>query len=110
MRKYIDTKHAMVLGLIPDCDLANVYAVGNAAGDGAGIALLNRYKRPEAQELVEWVTYVETAVDPDFQEEFAGAIHIPHANDPFTHIAEMLPAKTAGLSRPSMAKYSANFS
>ncbi|MFQ5343872.1 MAG: ASKHA domain-containing protein, partial [Anaerolineae bacterium] len=34
---YIDPKHAMVLGLIPDCDLEKVYAVGNAAGDGARI-------------------------------------------------------------------------
>lgn len=88
---YIDTKHALVLGLVPDCDLANVFAVGNAAGDGARIALLNKNKRIEAQGLVEWVTYVETAVDPDFQAEFADAIHIPHASDPFVHIAELLP-------------------
>jgi len=92
---YIDTKHAMVLGMIPDCDLADVYAVGNAAGDGARIALLNRQKREEAQHLVDWVTYVETAVDPDFQEEFAGAIHIPHASDQFTHIADLLPQKSS---------------
>ena len=88
---YIDTKHAMVLGLIPDCDLDKVHAVGNAAGDGARIALLNRHKRAEAQRLVDWVKYIETAVDPDFQEEFAGAIHIPHATDSFTHIADLLP-------------------
>ncbi len=90
---HIDTKHAMVLGLIPDCDLQNVFAVGNAAGDGARIALLNRKKRQEAQELVEWVKYVETAVDPDFQAEFADAIHIPHGKERFTHIADLLPAQ-----------------
>ncbi len=88
---YIDTKHAMILGLIPNCDLAHVHAVGNAAGDGARIALLNKQKRTEAQTLVEWVTYVETAVDPMFQEEFANAIHLPHASDPYPHIAELLP-------------------
>lgn len=92
---YIDTKHAMVLGLIPNCSLAKVHAVGNAAGDGARIALLNRHKRAEAQQLVEWVKYVETAVDPDFQDEFANAIHIPHAIDSFSHIADILPKKTA---------------
>ncbi len=90
---YIDTKHAMVLGLIPDCDLDKVHAVGNAAGDGARIALLNRHKRAEAQALVDWVKYIETAVDPDFQEEFAGAIHIPHASDSFVHIVDLLPKK-----------------
>ena len=98
---YIDTKHAMILGLIPNCDLAKVHAVGNAAGDGARIALLNKQKRVEAQELVEWVTYVETAVDPDFQDEFANAIHIPHASDSFSHIADILPQKTAVLANGS---------
>jgi uncharacterized 2Fe-2S/4Fe-4S cluster protein (DUF4445 family) len=92
---YIDPKHAMILGLIPDCDLSHVYAVGNAAGDGARIALLNRKKRVEAQDLVEWVRYVETAVDPRFQDEFVGAIHLPHASDSFPHIDGMLPRETA---------------
>ena len=44
---HIDVKYAMVLGLIPDCDLANVSSAGNAAGTGARIALLNRQARGE---------------------------------------------------------------
>ncbi len=96
---YIDPKYAMVLGLIPDCDLEKVTAVGNAAGDGARIALLNRQKRIEAQKLVQRVNYVETAVDPDFQEAFVKAIHLPHAEDPFTHIAALLPTKKAAPTR-----------
>ncbi|MFQ5340410.1 MAG: ASKHA domain-containing protein, partial [Anaerolineae bacterium] len=88
---YIDPKHAMVLGLIPDCDLKRVYAVGNAAGDGARIALLNRDKRREAREVARWVEYVETAVEPEFQEEFVAAMHIPHIRDPFPHLVNLLP-------------------
>ncbi|MDH3546806.1 MAG: ASKHA domain-containing protein, partial [Gammaproteobacteria bacterium] len=38
---HIDTKYAMVLGLIPDCELDKVESAGNAAGTGARIALLN---------------------------------------------------------------------
>lgn len=88
---YIDPKYAMLLGLIPDCDLEQVKAVGNAAGDGARIALLNRVQRAKGQELAHWITYIETAVDPAFQDEFVGAIHIPHATDSFPHLAGMLP-------------------
>lgn len=88
---YIDPKYAMILGLIPDCDLDAVTAVGNAAGDGARIALLNRYKRREAQRIAEWVTYIETAVDPEFQNEFVGAIHLPHASHAFPHLNGVLP-------------------
>jgi uncharacterized 2Fe-2S/4Fe-4S cluster protein (DUF4445 family) len=83
---YIDPKYAMILGLIPDCPLDRVAAVGNAAGDGARIALLNRHKRLEAQDISLWVKYIETAVDPEFQNEFVGAIHLPHATDAFPHL------------------------
>ena len=89
---YIDPKYAMILGLFPDCELAKVNAVGNAAGDGARIALLNRTRRAEAEQLALSVDYVETAVHPDFQDEFVGAIHLPHATDSFPHLAGMLPA------------------
>jgi uncharacterized 2Fe-2S/4Fe-4S cluster protein (DUF4445 family) len=88
---YIDPRYAMILGLIPDCDLDHVLAVGNAAGDGARIALLNQDKRAEAQRIAHWVRYVETAVDPDFQDEFVAAIHLPHASDAFPHIRDLLP-------------------
>jgi uncharacterized 2Fe-2S/4Fe-4S cluster protein (DUF4445 family) len=88
---YIDTKYAMILGLIPDCDLPQVYAVGNAAGDGARIALLNREKRAEAVRIARSVRYIETAVDPDFQTEFVAALHIPHASDAFPHLEGVLP-------------------
>lgn len=88
---YIDPKYAMILGLIPDCDLEKVYAVGNAAGDGARIALLNRHKRKEAQKIAHWIRYIETAVDPDFQLEFVYAMHLPHRKDPFPHLQGLLP-------------------
>ena len=88
---YIDPQHAMVLGLIPDCPLDRVSAVGNSAGDGARIALLNRHKRAEAARVARQITYIETAVDSDFQSQFVGALHLPHASDPFPHLADILP-------------------
>lgn len=96
---YIDPKYAMVLGLIPDCALDSVVAVGNAAGDGARIALLNQHKRKEAQRIAAWVTYIETAVDADFQTEFVAAIHIPHKTDSFPHLQDVLPEAVAAAPR-----------
>lgn len=87
---YIDPLHAMILGLIPDCALSQVQAVGNAAGDGARMILLDRTKRVEAQWAARWVHYVETAVEPTFQDEFVAAIDLPHATDAFPHLAEIL--------------------
>ncbi len=87
---YIDPPYAMALGLIPDCPLERVTAVGNAAGDGARIALLNRDKRQEAAAIARAVTYVETAVDPRFQDVFVAALPIPHASDAFPHLESAL--------------------
>ena len=92
---YIDPLRAMILGLFPDCALDKVYAVGNAAGDGARIALLNKTRRAEATIAARQVEYIETAIDPYFQEEFVAAIHLPNMTDGFPHLDELgvLPAR-----------------
>ena len=87
---YINTEAAMILGMFPDCDLRNVYAVGNAAGDGARIALLNRDKRVEADEIARKVEYVELTIEKDFQKEFIDALSFPHAKDSFPHLKGLL--------------------
>jgi uncharacterized 2Fe-2S/4Fe-4S cluster protein (DUF4445 family) len=87
---YIDPRHAMIIGLIPDAPLARVQAVGNAAGDGARMILLDGHKREEARWAARWVTYVETAGEPEFQEEFVAALPFPHGTDAFPQVAGML--------------------
>jgi len=85
---YIDTRSAMTIGLLPDCDLEHVYAVGNAAGDGAKIALLSLVRRKEAAAIARQVEFVETVAEKDFQAKFMDAIAIPHAKDAFPHIGK----------------------
>jgi uncharacterized 2Fe-2S/4Fe-4S cluster protein (DUF4445 family) len=96
---YIDPQHAMVLGLIPDCDLAKVGAVGNAAGDGARIALLNKSRRLASAQLAREVRYIETAIDPDFQAEFVGAMHFPHMSDAFPNLGAVVALPTRAPTR-----------
>jgi uncharacterized 2Fe-2S/4Fe-4S cluster protein (DUF4445 family) len=86
---YIDPLYAMRLGLFPDCDLTNVKSIGNAAGDGARIALVNVDQRQWIQQLVREVEYVETAAEPQFQDCFVDALTIPHAIDSFPHLEEV---------------------
>ena len=87
---YIDSRHAMALGMIPDCDLARVTTVGNSAGDGARIALLNKSEREDARRLARWTSYIGIAMEPRFQEAFVEAIPLPHAVDGFPHLVEVL--------------------
>ena len=80
---HISAKHAMVLGMIPDCPLDKVTSAGNAAGTGARIALLNRSARDQIETLVGRIEKIETAVEPRFQEHFVNASALPNASDPF---------------------------
>ncbi|MFQ5959308.1 MAG: ASKHA domain-containing protein, partial [Alphaproteobacteria bacterium] len=94
---HIDVRHAMVLGMIPDCDLDKVAAAGNAAGTGARIALVNRKARAEVEAVVRRVEKVETAVEPRFQEHFVEAMALPHKSAPYPNLAKAvtLPAPEA---------------
>ena len=80
---HISPKHAMILGMIPDCPIDRVTSAGNAAGTGARIALLNRAARREIEETVKDIHKIETAIEPKFQEHFVAATHIPNSADPF---------------------------
>ena len=80
---HISPKHAMVLGMIPDCELHKVTSAGNAAGTGARIALLNTDARAEIEEVVRHIHKIETAIEPRFQEHFVNASNIPNAVERF---------------------------
>ena len=76
---HIDVKYAMVLGLIPECDLQQVSSAGNAAGTGARIALLDKQSRKLIESQVRKVEKIETAIEPKFQEHFVASMSIPNS-------------------------------
>ena len=84
---HIDVKFAMVLGMIPDCDLVKVSSAGNAAGTGAVIALLNQKARDDIERIIRQVEKIETAVEPRFQEHFVEAMGIPHKTAPYPQLS-----------------------
>ncbi len=87
---FIDPKFAMVLGLIPDCDLEKVKAVGNAAGTGARMCLLNRDYRREIEETVRKIEKIETALEPEFQSHFVAAMAFPNKVDAFPQLEKVI--------------------
>ena len=105
---HIDVKYAMVLGMIPDCDLTRVSSANNAAGTGARIALLSKASRTEIESRVRKVEKVETAIDESFQQLFVDALAIPHATHGFTELANVvtLPSARASNSTPNRKRRS----
>ena len=73
----IDRERALILGMFPDCGIENVSSVGNAAGDGARLALLDREKRAEADRISRAVEYIELTTDTNFTDEFVKALPFP---------------------------------
>ncbi|MEJ2725198.1 MAG: ASKHA domain-containing protein, partial [Deltaproteobacteria bacterium] len=67
---HVNPEKALIMGLFPDCPVENIVSVGNAAGDGARMALLDRKKRDEANWVARNVEYIELTVEEDFQKQF----------------------------------------
>jgi uncharacterized 2Fe-2S/4Fe-4S cluster protein (DUF4445 family) len=74
---HIDKESALALGLFPQCKASNIVMVGNAAGHGAYLALVDRSKRDEAVKIARTVTHIELAMEEDFQSQFMKALTIP---------------------------------
>jgi uncharacterized 2Fe-2S/4Fe-4S cluster protein (DUF4445 family) len=87
---HIDVKYAIILGMVPDCDLAHVRSAGNAAGTGARIALLDATSRPLIEGLVRRIEKVETAIEPRFQHHFVEAMAIPHKTADYTNLRKIV--------------------
>ena len=100
---HIDVKYAMVLGMIPDCDLSQVNSAGNAAGAGARIALLDVSSRRVIEQLVRRVEKIETALEPSFQAHFVDAMALPHKSAPYPNLrrAVALPEPKKALAESS---------
>ena len=87
---HISSKHAMVLGMIPDVPLNKVQSAGNAAGTGARIALCDISSRSAIETTVNKIEKIETAIEPKFQDHFVAANAIPHKTDPFPELTKIV--------------------
>lgn len=84
---YINPASARAIGLVPWVPVDRIAAVGNAAGEGAKIALLSQREREAAQRLPEFIAYVELSGRPEFNDIFMDALAFPAQT-----ASEMIPA------------------
>jgi uncharacterized 2Fe-2S/4Fe-4S cluster protein (DUF4445 family) len=67
---YIDIRHAVEIGFIPNFPEEKIEKVGNASLQGATATLLSRAKREALEGLVRRVEHVELETSPDFFDVF----------------------------------------
>ncbi len=68
---YVRKEGALAVGLVPDIPLERIRSVGNAAGEGAKLALISMDMRCEADKIARCVEYIELTADAGFQDRFA---------------------------------------
>ena len=74
---YLNPESAKVIGLVPPVDVDRIIAVGNAAGEGAKIALLSYRERQVAFELPSRIEYIELSGRSDFNDSFISVLGFP---------------------------------
>ena len=78
---YVDPEDACTIDLFPGCLTAKVVGVGNAAGHGSCLALLDKNKRKEAERLAQKIEYRELAATTRFQDLFVSGMFFKSARD-----------------------------
>ena len=76
---YIRKASALRIGLVPRIDPERIRLVGNAAGVGARLALLDRDVRARARALAQRAEYVDLATHGDYQATFIASLAFPEA-------------------------------
>ena len=67
---YIHKKDALAIGMFPDINEGDITVVGNAAGAGAILSLIDQRYFLKAKELTETTRVLDLASHPNFQETF----------------------------------------
>lgn len=74
---YINPESAKIIGLVPPVPVERIKAIGNAASEGAKMALTSFREREVAFELPTWIEYLELSGVEDFNERFIANLGFP---------------------------------
>lgn len=71
---YIAKESALGIGLLPQVSLEKIQSIGNAAGNGAQIALLSTVEMERANRLAREAEHIELSTEKIFQDEFLNSL------------------------------------
>lgn len=76
---HLDPKYVAEIGIIPGASAKTIHSIGNAAGMGAAMTVLNINHKARLIEAVSHIEKIETAMVPKFQDYFVAAMRFPTA-------------------------------
>jgi len=76
---HLEPRDIVAIGLVPPLPVERIESIGNAAGDGARMALFNRRERRRAHKLAQSMRVVELSNRADFQDMFVASTELSDA-------------------------------
>jgi len=78
--RHIDLEKSVVIGLLPDLSREKFQYIGNASLVGAYMALISKQHRQLQRKLAQRMTYVELNTNPEYMNQYVGAMFLPHTD------------------------------
>ncbi|MBA7663145.1 Na(+)-translocating NADH-quinone reductase subunit F [subsurface metagenome] len=76
----LNVENAVRIGLLPDIPRDQFHYIGNSSLLGAYLILLSDKNRDMADETADKMTYIELNTEPDYMNEYTGALFLPHTD------------------------------
>ncbi len=73
---YLDIASAIEIGMFPDVPLERFSQIGNAAGAGARMLLVNHFQRNLADRIGQEIHYVELTAEASFNDTYVSALYM----------------------------------
>jgi uncharacterized 2Fe-2S/4Fe-4S cluster protein (DUF4445 family) len=77
---FLDVRHAVAIGMLPDVPVEKIRFVGNTSIAGAKMALLSRAALRQAEQIAASMTYFDLMSHGGYMEEFIRARFLPHTD------------------------------
>jgi len=77
---FLNVRHAVTIGMLPDVPVERIRFVGNTSIAGAKMALLSREALRRAEEIAASMTYFDLMSHTGYMEEFIRARFLPHTD------------------------------
>ncbi|NIM57746.1 MAG: DUF4445 domain-containing protein, partial [Candidatus Aminicenantes bacterium] len=78
--QHLNVENAIRIGLLPDLERDRYHYLGNSSLLGAYLILLSAKNKALAEEIAQKMTYIELNTEPNYMNEFTGALFLPHTD------------------------------
>ncbi|MCI0515080.1 ASKHA domain-containing protein [candidate division KSB1 bacterium] len=78
--RHLDLENAITIGLLPDLAREKFQYIGNSSLMGAYMTLVSPEHRQRLMELARKMTYIELNTNPNYMDQYTGALFLPHTD------------------------------